>query len=248
MGRFPKVALSGWILLAVATAGVSRAQDDEEKFVPPDGWISDNVSGTLELYQPGLLQVRDSKMQQWLLKITPQTKLLVQGEAEVDYLKPGLTLQIKGDIDKKSAIQAPIEEIEIITASGKPMLGLFAVDGDNESARPARNPGPGEYLIKAKLAAHKEGQITLSVGSRRITGTLGDEVKITFASDDLNMADVGDTVEVKAWYTDAYRPVAAFNKIGRGVAESVTITLAKPLAPIGRKSGRAPKAAAAAKD
>jgi hypothetical protein len=86
------------------------------------------------------------------------------------------------------------------------------------------------------LSAVKEKLITVSIGGRRYTGQLSDELKIKFSSDDPSVADVGDTVKVKAWYYDNTKPISAMNIPGRAIAEDISITLEKPLEPAGRRA------------
>jgi hypothetical protein len=215
------------------------------KFVAPQQSLSFEDEGTLAGYQQGFLQIRDSKMEQWLLKIVPETTVSVTGEAERGYLRPGLNIEFAAQFDKKGIIQGPIEEVEIITSPGKPALGLFVEGDDGSPSKAVRTVSAGSYRVKGKLASFKDPDITVAIGSKRITGTLGEEVKIKFTSDDPSLAEVGDSVKVSAWYYPAAKPV--LNQAGRAVAESITITLAKPLAAAakrGRQFERSTKAAA----
>jgi hypothetical protein len=233
MRDYPVVWSWGMIALAACALGsLSQAQE----FVAPPNSLSFEDKGTLEGYQQGYMKIRDSKSELWLLKIVPETAITVVGEAEIDYLRPGLSIEFSGQLDKKLALAKPIEEIEIINPKGKPALGLFAEGDDGADSKPARNPGPGPYRVRAKLANYKDGELTVAIGSRRITGSLADEVKISFTSNDPSVAAVGDAVEVKAWYYDNGKPLAALNRAGTAWAEEITITLAKPLAPTGRKA------------
>jgi hypothetical protein len=228
---------TGWIALAVCAAGVT-ALAQENKFVAPANALSLEDTGSLEIYRSGYMQIRDSKMELWVLKILPQTTITVEGEAEADYLRPGLSIQFDGEINKKSAIAEPISEIKLLNTKGKPLLGLFPAGEEGDRVRPVRKPQPGAYCIKGKLASYKDGQLTVSIGGRRITGTLSDEVTINFKSDDPNMAMSGDSVKVKAWYFANTKPIAARNIPGKAIAEEITITLAKPLAASRRKTRR----------
>ncbi len=230
----------GVIAVAACTAGaVAQAQQAQPQFVaPPNALSFEDGDCTLELYRSGYMQIRTSKQESWVLKILPQTVVTVDGEAEVDYLRPGLSVELSGTIDRKSILEKPISEIELINERGRPSLGLFPADEEGDNVRPLRNPGPGTYRIKGKVAAHKDGQLTVSIGGRRITGTLADDVAITFSSDDLAIAETGDKVSVKVWYFNNTKPVPAMAIPGKALAEEISITLAKPLAPKSRRSRR----------
>ncbi len=218
-------------LLALAVVAPGAIAQDDDKFVAPANSLPLEDSASMEVYRAGFLQIRDSKnMDVWILQILPQTTVSVSGEAEVDYLRPGLSIAFDNELDKKGQLEKPITEIELLP--NKTTLGLFAPDDD---ARPIRSPEPGAYKFRGKLSAVKGNQITISIGGRRYTGELSDEVKIKFSSDDPSVADVGDTVKVKAWYYDNTKPISAMNIPGRAIAEEISITLEKPLEPAGRR-------------
>ncbi|MEX2115175.1 MAG: hypothetical protein WD845_18420 [Pirellulales bacterium] len=222
---------SGLLALA-ALAPATFAQDEPPQFVAPPDTLPLEDEGTLEVYHSDFLQVRDSKMDIWILKILPATSISVTGQAEADYLRPGLSIQFDNELNKKGQFEQPIAEIELLP--DKSTLGLFAADDDAE-ARPIRNPEPGAYRIRGKLAAVKQNQLTVSIGGRRYGGELAEDVKINFASDDPSVAEAGDAVKVKAWYYNNAKPISAMNVPGRAFAESISITLEKPLQPTGRR-------------
>ncbi len=226
--------LSGVIVLAVSTP--TWAEPADTQFPAPPNSLSFEDTGTLEGFQDGYLQIRDSKTDLWILKVAPETKILVEGEAETDYLHPGLSIQFTGELDKKGMLAKAIDAIEIVHAPGKQALGLFAAGDDDPDARPVRNPTPGSYRIRGKLAAFRNGALTVAIGSRRLAGTLADKVAIKIACDDPSIAQVGDAVKVKAWYYGDSKPIPALNRAGRALAEEITITLAKPLAPTGKRA------------
>ena len=229
------VALAG--LVALAAAAIVSPASAQDFVAPPNSFALD-TEGTLEGYRPGYLQIRDSKTETWLLSIDPTTKVSVLGQAEQDYLRPGMTVEFETEIDKKGQIAKPIEEVEIITSEGKPRLGLFSTDEDADDGRPVRTVAAGPYRVRAKLASFKGGELTVAVGSKRLTATLSEKAAIKFACNDPGMAEIGDTVKIKAWYYDNGKPVAAVGRAGKALAEEITITLTKPLAATGKKSRR----------
>jgi hypothetical protein len=214
------------------------AQDEPAKFIPPENTLPLEDSGTLDHYESDLLRIRDSKMDLWLLKILPETTISVTGTAKADYLRPGLGVEFDNELNKKGQLTEPIAEINLLPE--KTTLGLFSADEDADDARPVRNPEAGAYHIRGKVAAVKEGELTVSIGGKRYTGKLaeGDELKINFTSDDPSVAATGDTVKVKAWYYENTKPNSAMNIPGRAIAEDIAITLAKPPEPVSRRGKR----------
>jgi hypothetical protein len=226
-------------LSACAVGAVAPAQEEEPKFeAPPNALSFEDGDCTVELYRSGFLQIRTSKQELWLLKIMPLTNVIVDGEAETEYLHAGLTVALSGTVNRKAMLEEPIREIELVYDKGRPSLGFFPLDDDQADVRPLRNPGPGAYRIRGKVQAYKDKQLTLSIAGKRVTGTLDDEVAIKFSSDDLSMTGEGDKVKVKAWYLDNFKPIPAMAIPGKAWAEDVSATLAKPLAPGDSKSRR----------
>ena len=72
-------------------------------------------------------------------------------------------------------------------------------------------------------------------------------MKVTFSSDDLGVAQPGDTVKIKAWYYDNTKPVPTANLPGKAVAEEIAITLASRCEPTGKKPRAAERPKASAK-
>jgi hypothetical protein len=122
----------------------------------------------------------------------------------------------------------PIKELDVITVKGRPSIGLFAPDDDVADAKPLKNPEVGKYRIRGRLAAAKDGQITIAAGRFKITGKLADDLKVRLILDDARKAKFGDAMTVKAWYYDTWKPNPAQMRVGKAIAEAVKITLSEP--------------------
>jgi hypothetical protein len=222
-------AIVAWTVLAATP--VARAQ-----FEVPPGSLAFEDTGKLEAVQTDVIKFRDSKNEVWLLKINQQTQITVKGEAEAGYLRPGMSLQFTGQIDKKGVLKEPVDKIEIFTPQGKMSHGLFSPTDVAGANKPARNPGAGTFLIKGKLATYRDGDLLVVAGNRKITGSTSDDLEVTLTSDDPTLAQADDEAKVKVWYDDTTRPNPVLNRAGGALAEQITITLAKPLAATGRKA------------
>lgn len=227
-------------VVALGAASIAaNAQDRRNQFPAPPNTLSfEETDCTLEQYRSGLMQVRTSKQELWLLKIVPQTTITVDGEAEAEYLRPGLTVQITGKVNRKEMLEEPISKIELLNQKGRPALGMFPAGEEGDNVRPVRNPGPGEYRIRGKVAAYKNGQLTIAIGGNRIAGTLADDVEIKFSSNDPALAGSGDKVKVKAWHYVNSKPIPQMNIPGKALAEDINIKLAKPLEASRKRSRR----------
>jgi hypothetical protein len=236
--RTHSIISAGFAVLAVWAYGANvRGQ-----FEPPPDSLRYEDTGKLEAVQPGALLIRDSKMEQWLLELAADTKVSVQGEAEVDCLRPGLFVQLTGNVDKKGVIKEPIDEIEIFSAQGKGAMGLFSASATDAAVKALRNPGAGEYRIKGKLASFHDREVAIAIGgNRKILGNTADELTVTLNLDDPSIAQVGDEVKVTAWYYERNKPNPVLMRPGRALVQEATITLAKPLAHTGKKIRQAPE-------
>jgi hypothetical protein len=218
-------------VLAAAAAGLAAwaaGAHARAQFQAPPNSLSLEGEGTLDGFQGQIIKFRDAKNEAWLLVVVPQTAMTIDGQADGDYLRPGMTVELTGEFDKKYALTGPIAEISVIGGKGKPMLGLFSPDDDPQDAKPLRNPEAGKYRIRGKLASVKQGELLVVAGRTKITGTLADDAKVKLNLDDFSTAQFGDAMKIKAWYTDVDKPNATFNRPGKALAEAVTITLSQP--------------------
>jgi hypothetical protein len=226
-------------LLAGAMFGLATglaAQDVQAQFQPPVNSLALNEEGTLEGMQGNILKFRDSKQEVWLLQVSPQSTVSIVGEADVSYLRPGLTVELTGKIDEEATIADPIAEIEVVNSKGRQPMGLFAVDETDEDAKPVRSPTPGEYRVRGRITSVKDGALEIAAGRLKISATAAEDLKVILAVDDPRLAQFGDKTKVKAWYIDGGKPNPLVNTPGKAVAEEVNITLTNP--PPSGKRGR----------
>ena len=210
------------------------------------------AAGTLEaVVSDQVLKIKVSDSDTWLVEFKPgQSKIEVTGTAEAGFLRPTLTVRFEGEIDKKGYLQSEITELEIFTPQGKNALGLFANDGP--TAKPIGKAAPGKYQIRGKITSLKEHDIAFAAGSKKIFGTLAENVEVKVSSEDFGYVHEGDEVKITGWYNPANK--AAAGKPGQAFADELTITLAKPLVAAKKparavaKSSKSSKAAREAKE
>ena len=229
MVHLKSIVLIGLVWIAAAVPGV-RAQN----FEAPQNARTFEDKGKFDAFQQNLIKFRDSKNEAWLLSINHQTQIVVEGEAEADYLRPGLAVQFIGKLDKKGALVEPIEEIEIFTPQGKAAFGFFPAK-EEEDLKPMRNPGAGTYRIKGKLASFRSGEMLVVVGIRKLNAKTAEDLVVTLKADDLNLAESGDEMTVKAWYDEMGRPNPFANRPGLALAEQITVKLSNPVVSTAKK-------------
>ena len=188
-------------------------------------------SGTVKDVSDGKIQFETAKNEMWLIQLSGETKLRVEGTAELSYLRGGLAVRFTGEFDKKGALSEDIKEIEIFTPQGKNGLGLFS---DANSDKPVRNAPAGSYEIRGKVTAFKDNEITVSAGTKKISGKVADDVAIKVSVEDTKDIRIGDAAKVKATYIDPQKPYQG--RPGSALGNEVEVTLSKPLTGIKKKT------------
>ena len=220
----PRLLAGALFGLATGLAG----EGAQAQFQPPANSLALNEEGTLEGMQGNILKFRDSKQEVWLLQVGPQSTVSIAGEADVSYLRPGLTVELTGKIDDEATIADPIAEIEVVNSKGRQPMGLFAPDETAEDAKPVRNPTPGEYRVRGRITSVKDGALEIAAGRLKIAAKAAEDMKVILAVDDPRLAQFGDKTKIKAWYIDGGKPNPTLNLPGKAVAEEVDITLTNP--------------------
>jgi hypothetical protein len=178
----------------------------------------------------------------WQIAVIPgETNVTVTGTAEPSYLQSGLSIKFSGELDKKgTALPKEIEQIEVLAAGGKP--GVF--DSANPD-KPVRAPVDGTtYEIRTKVVSFKPdaNELTVTIGGKRIVAKTSASLAITVNSTDVSLAQEGDAVAVKGLVQQ--KPNPQNQQPGYATAQSLAVTLTKPLAGAVKK-GKRPVAKAA---
>jgi hypothetical protein len=203
-------------------------------------------TGTVEAVAGSALHMMSSKSEPWSIQIAPgQSKVTIEGTAEPSYLRAGVNIRFTADVDAKGAVAGEVSELEIYSPQGKSDAGLFSPSAD-ENAKPIAKLTAGNYDIKGRIGSLKDNQITVIAGGKKLSATLAAEPAIKVNSSDLGLVQKGDSVKVKAWYTDATKPDANRNKPGAGIAQEITVTMSEPL--VGKKKVKPSKGKSKAED
>ncbi|REK11463.1 MAG: hypothetical protein DWQ37_14365 [Planctomycetota bacterium] len=225
--RYPVLLVIPSLVVALgATAAWGQAA-----FQAPPQSLALDETGTLEAMQGNLLKFKDSKDDIWLVKVHPMAKVSIEGEAGVDYLRSGQTVDLTGEIKSDGTFAEPIEEMTLVSLRGRSTTGLFEPDADpdEEKVKPVREPAPGKYRVRGRILKVNDGEILMLAGRLKLTAKAAEDMKVKLTVNDPRAAQVGDEMELKAWYYERYRPIAM--RPGQALAESVKITLSKPPEP-----------------
>lgn len=102
-----------------------------------------DVSGTIEAIAMGRIQIITDSNEKWMIALTPKTKVQVTGEANADFLRPGMFVQLKADVDKRGVAADKIDELTIVTPSQEKTPGIFSsppvmAQSSRTASRPAK--------------------------------------------------------------------------------------------------------------
>lgn len=214
-----------FVLVCVATtAAAQRPQRPERQRVRVD------VRGTVLAIRPGLVQLDSGDLEQGpvLAAIHPKdTKVVVTGTAEPEFLRPGLFIRFETPLDRRGNATEPIRHVTIFTPDGGFSVGVSSDD-------PASDSGP--YLVAGQLRSLKNEAMLIEAGDVQIKADLAEDAKVDVAISDYSLTAEGDAIHVVGW---AEVP----NQV---MAELVEITLAEKLT--GPKKKRRPPRTNAPRD
>jgi hypothetical protein len=223
-----------WRLLAlavcvVATVAATRCglAQPQGNWIPPDAEVFEEEGTVAGVAPTGLQMLTKEANTPWIVQITRQSEVKVTGTAEPSFLRPGLAVRFTAEVDEKGHLQQDLAELEIVTASGKGAVGVFAV-GAEENARPVGKLVAGAYEIRGKVVSLREGELTVQAG-KKIVGKLADDAKITVNVQDLAYAVPESEVSVQGFYFRRMAPDPNTQRPGQAMAKMVHVTLAKPL-------------------
>ncbi len=205
-----------------------------------------NTSGTLKGVAPGVIQIATGEGDLWLLKVEArQQDVTFSGTAEKTFLRPGMFIEFRAQVNKRGAVLEPVASLTVFTPSDARPPGIQedgAADADakalfgegNDEKKEAKKPDPKEKkAAKAKVddtvyrvagaisKVGRVGDVTVSAGGAQVKFNLAEDCKITVDTNDLLFVSPGDKVTVRGWYYKG-RP-------GEGVASTVEVIAAIPL-------------------
>ena len=169
------------------------------------------IEGTIETVAPAALEVAAKKgNEHWSVGVQPSTKVIVQGTADASFLKAGMAVEFKTELDVHDVPKEPIRELKIIAPPAESELGITAARRD-DTERGKGGKGPGgkggaggrgkfsESLLKVvgKITACHDHKLTVRAGNRTVQAELPDFPVITFSLADPRLVTAGSAVVVR---------------------------------------------------
>jgi hypothetical protein len=183
------------------------------------------VSGTIEAMAMGRLQILTDTHEALMVILSPKTKVQVTGEAGVEFLRPGLFVQLKADVDKRGVAADKVDELTVLTPTQQKNPGVFTKPGGEgltPDGFPAGKAGSsGSSTVRGKIMSFKKNKLQIQVDKGTVLCELNDNPKILLDLADYSLARKGDKIKVQGLKTAAAPgPIQAMQ---------VKIELASPL-------------------
>ena len=196
------------------------------------------ATGTIEAIGQGVFRVLTTSDQQWMIWVDQKTKIHVTGTAEADFVRPGMFIKFKADVDKNGNALAKGGNLTLFTPSLENPVGIWPEGAGSDDAE-ENNPGAdvepdadatkslGVFTIAGQITDERRGKMTVNAMRGVVTIELAEKPKIDIALADGSLARPGDKVTIKG-----KRPVG---RMGVAQATELNIVLAQPLAMPGKK-------------
>lgn len=186
-----------------------------------------SVEGTIKSVDRDGIQVAARRTEKpWVVQFQPGTRFVVTGTAKADYLKPGVVLQFKADLDDQDKAKDKVAEMTIVSAGSDNPLGVSGGKGSKTSNDDLGLLTSQDTKITGKIVSVTGKQVSLSAGKRTVTIELAAKPTINVLLSDRKLVLPGSKIRASGKATRAATP--------RMQADSIEVTLASPLS--GKKS------------
>lgn len=185
---FPQLAILSLVATLVpATATLAQGQPRGGPVIEVTRFTG--LKGQFVAARPGMIQWTDSNEKPYFVKILPTTYVQVLGEADPDFLRPGLLVRFSGELQGRGTMAEPVQELTIFTPREGYVIGIYN-DGDD----PTRTDGP--KLVAGRLKSIKNGKLIVVAGDQQIKAELAEQPTIKIDINDYSMAATGDEITV----------------------------------------------------
>jgi hypothetical protein len=159
--------LSAVALFALLVLGVSAPADAQGRrnAMQPQTEPAD-IKGTVEGVMRGRIGLLDGTKQPWIVAVPNNAKVHVTGTAKADFLRPGIFVEFKGEIDNRGTVKEKVAELTIVTPTQEKPIGVFPDDSKASDAKPGEDKGgfgagaggPGGGKVSGKAGGKAGGK------------------------------------------------------------------------------------------
>lgn len=160
-----------------------------------------SIEGKLTAVQGNIMQVQNKDGKEWVLRVDARpTDIIVQGEAEKDWVQPGMFVYFSGKFDRKGNGKEPVSKINVFTPNPENQLrpGVTEVPGFGGEG------GVADYEVVGRVAGvGRDGKWTVAAGSQKLTVEVADDAEIEVNMANPMLIQLGDTVKGDGIYYTA---------------------------------------------
>jgi hypothetical protein len=263
-----RTLLAGLLLVGLATPLQAQYRRNQHAQQPMIAQQPTEIDGVIQGVVGGRLIVLDKNSQSWQVVVPQGTKVQVTGGATPDYLKKGLVVEFKAEIDDKRTVKDKVDELKVVTLSAGEKPGLFspeskaddqggfgaATDAAGTGKKPAKHAATagktktgafvaGSYRIVGRLIVGHGGKYSVATPRGKFPFELSDKVAISVDFADYTVAGKGDKISGKVLKIPSRSPSPQPQAVTAAMATELKIELAEPLVG-GKAKGTAAKSEA----
>ena len=186
------------------------------------------ATGSIKAMGAGMIHLVTDDGEEWLVKLEARPdSVWYYAEAEPSWLQAGMLVQFSGRFDAKGQPQETIGAVKVVNARPNLAMGVKVDQGVSAGANLfSREEAPVKQQtisadVVGKIAGIKGQAISVATPNARIQAELAEKAIVSVELTTLQMAKIGDSVEVDGWYPKGMK--------GRAIASRVTVRAKEPL-------------------
>lgn len=169
-----------------------------------------NLTGTLTAAQAPLIKLKPEKgNQEWTIRVDSKPEeIIVRGEAEKGWVRPGMFVHFEATLDKKGVGQSAVSQVSVFTPTPQLELGVteqaalpdFSSAG-SEEATESTGEEVAKYTVVGRLSGvARDGKWSVTAGKAKVTVEVAEDAKISVELPDPRLIRMGDTVKGTVYY------------------------------------------------
>jgi len=169
-----------------------------------------NLTGTLTAAQAPLIKLKPEKgNQEWTIRVDSKPdEIVVRGEAEKGWVRPGMFVHFEATLDKKGVGQSAVSEVSVFTPTPQLELGVTQSGGlpefsaiGSEEENASSEEEVSKYTVVGRLSGvARDGKWSVSAGRAKVTVEVAEDAKISVELPDPRLIRIGDTVKGTVYY------------------------------------------------
>lgn len=168
------------------------------------------LTGKLTAAQPPLIKIKPEKgNQEWTIRVDSKPdEIIVRGEAEKGWVRPGMFVHFEASLDKKGFGQAAVSEVSVFTPTPQLEMGVTEQGAlpelgseSSEESTESSDEEVAKYTVVGRLSGvARDGKWSVTAGKAKVTVEVAEDAKISVELPDPRLIRMGDTVKGTVHY------------------------------------------------